>query len=176
MALAAAAGLHLAAFPQHFEEGAAVAAFFLVTAGAQLAAAIAVQRGVSRRGALVIAAGNLALIVLWAISRTVVLPGVAHGNAAEPATWLDILAVVAEAVVVVGILARPVAARLSAASVPWPATAGVAVLACAAALQWAPPTHAHDVPASAPAAVEAVDIDEPVLAHKHGDHTHGPAR
>lgn len=176
VALAAAAGLHLAAFPQHLDEGAAVAAFFLVAAGAQLVGAVVVQRGVSRRGALIITAGNLALIALWAMSRTVALPGVGHGNAAEPATWLDILAVVAEAVVVVGLLARPVSARLSAAAVPWPATAAVAVVACAAALQWAPPTHAHDTPPSGPTTVRAVEIREPVLAHRHTDHSHGPAR
>jgi hypothetical protein len=177
--LAAAAGLHLAAFPEHLEQGLAVAGFFLVTAAAQLAAAALVQRGVGRRGAVLIAAGNLTLVALWAVSRTVALPGVGHGGAAEAATWLDVLAVVAEAVVAVALLARPSSAKLSAAAVSWPATGAVALVAvvvCVAALQWAPPTHAHDVPHSSPAVAEAVRVREPVLPHHHGSHSHGPAR
>jgi hypothetical protein len=202
--LAVAAGLHLAAFPQHLREGAGVATFFLATAVLQLGAAAFVQlRDPDRRAQLLIAAGNIALITLWAASRSVGVAGAGHGGGPEPVGLLDVLAVAAEAAAVVGLVARPGSAARTSPTVAWPALALVALLVGGAALRWAPTTHAAHVhrspspPAeahehSAVETVGVVDAVEPVVApvvepvvpadapdvagdhrHGHGEHTHG---
>ncbi len=194
LALAGAAGLHLAAFPQHLREGAGVASFFLLTALLQLVAAAFVQRGGrGQRARYVIAAGNLGLIALWAASRSVGVAG-AHGGEPEPVGLLDVLAVAAEVVAVVGLLARPGSAARSSPLVAWPALGLTALLVGGAALQWAPTTHADHVhrSPSRPAetqghngveAVEPVEAVAPLVPvdaldvagdhpHGHGDHPH----
>ncbi|MGH9004905.1 MAG: hypothetical protein ACRDYV_17420, partial [Acidimicrobiia bacterium] len=73
----AAAGLiHLVMTPSHIGESALEGAGFLVAAWVQLGLAIAVVRAATpRRGLLgLVVAANLALIGLWAVSRTVGLP------------------------------------------------------------------------------------------------------
>jgi hypothetical protein len=71
---AAAAGVHAAVGPQHFEEGALFGLFFVGSALLQLlwAGLVTVHRS---KGLLVLGAlGNLAVIGLWAVTRTVGLP------------------------------------------------------------------------------------------------------
>jgi hypothetical protein len=113
--LAVAAGAHLAAFPGHRGEGVAVGGVFLVVGIVQLVAAFIPRSPRVRVG---IVAGNLALLVLWAVSRTVGLPFGAHAGTAEALGVLDITAAVAQAttVAIVLMLPRRCRRRLGAAS------------------------------------------------------------
>jgi hypothetical protein len=72
---AIAAGVHMLASPQHYEEWWGYGLFFIVAAAAQALYAIAlVLRPLTRRLVLVGIWGNVAIIVLWLITRTVGIP------------------------------------------------------------------------------------------------------
>jgi hypothetical protein len=71
---AAAAGAHAAVAPQHFRESLLFGAFFVGVALAQLAWAGATAVRSDRALLVVGAAGNLAVIGLWVVTRTVGLP------------------------------------------------------------------------------------------------------
>ncbi len=70
----AAAGVHAAVFPHHLDEAFLVGAFFLAITLAQAAWACLVCLDATRRLLLAGIAGNLALVALWAVSRSVGLP------------------------------------------------------------------------------------------------------
>jgi hypothetical protein len=144
LALAAAAGLHLAAFSGHLGEGPVVATFFLVVAGLQLGAAAAIHGAVGAAGRLSILFGNIGLIVVWAASRTVGVAGT-HAGDPEQVGTLDSLAVAVEALAVIGLFV--LARHISPASRPRrhgrPALFLTAFVVGAAAVFVAPPTHGH---------------------------------
>lgn len=98
----AAAGVHAAVAPMHLRESALVGAFFVLCAVAQLAwAAVAWHRpspAVLWAGIL----GNLAVLALWLVSRTVGIPGV--GDGPEPLGPWDLTCALWEVVIVVGCL------------------------------------------------------------------------
>jgi hypothetical protein len=74
---AAAAGAHAAVGPAHFREKTVLGLFFAVAAAAQMGWSVAVAM---RPSALLLrlgVAGNLALVALWALTRTAGLPGLA---------------------------------------------------------------------------------------------------
>jgi hypothetical protein len=71
---AAAAGAHAAAGPAHFREATLFGLFFAGSALAQLAWAGAVARGGTRGLLRAGVVGNLAVLALWATTRTVGLP------------------------------------------------------------------------------------------------------
>jgi hypothetical protein len=102
--LAAAGGLHLAALPGHLRSSTAVAAFFALTAVAQLLGAVVLASRPSRRVAAAVVAGNLMLLGLWALSRTTGLPVGGDIGAREPLAALDGLAAAVELLAVVGAL------------------------------------------------------------------------
>lgn len=154
VALAAAAGLHLAALPRHLEEGAGVASFFLLTAALQLGAAAAASRGIGRRLRALIAAGNATLILLWAVSRSVGLPGSGHAGTVEPVGLLDLLAVGAEITVLVGLFAGRASTPRRPLGAAWSASAVITFLVCGTALQWAPASHGRHDHGSRPAGAE----------------------
>lgn len=110
-ALAVAAGAHLAAFPAHRGEGAAVAAFFLTVAGLQVAAAVIVQRGPGAASRAAIVAGNAALLGLWVWSRTTGAPFGSHAGVAEPIGGLDSTAAAAQIAALAAIVVGPVGHR-----------------------------------------------------------------
>ena len=127
----AAAGVHAAAGPGHFAEGPLVGGFFVVAALAQLAWAVLVLRrglapGLSWAGVV----GNLAVVALWVVTRTVGLP--VGPVEVEPVGAWDVAATVWELAVVAGCAAagsperrtafRPGAGALT-GTVPWSATA-----------------------------------------------------
>ena len=74
LALAAAAAVHLVMAPVHLEEGAGHVAFFLLTGVGQLVLAVLVLLAPSRH-LHTVAWSGLALIGLWAASRTVGVAG-----------------------------------------------------------------------------------------------------
>jgi len=107
--------IHAAVFPHHLRERVVVGVFFALAAIAQLVWAFLATRSAGVRLLQVGVAGNAFLICLWAMSRTVGLPGgLADGHQGIGA-W-DLAALVWELSVVAGCLAllrRPPADRLS---------------------------------------------------------------
>lgn len=103
--LAAAGGLHLAALPGHLNASAVAGAFFAVTAAAQLLGAVLVATRPSSRTTLAVIAGNAAVLILWAMSRTTGLPTGGELGVREPIGMLDGFAAAAEFLVVVAGLA-----------------------------------------------------------------------
>ena len=99
--LAAAGGLHLAALPGHLIESAAAGAFFAVTAAAQLLGAVLVATRPSLRTYRAAVAGNVGVLTLWLMSRTIGLPIAGELGVSEPFGLLDGVASAAEILVVV---------------------------------------------------------------------------
>lgn len=96
---AAAAGVHAAVGPAHFREATLFGLFFAGAALLQILWAVAVVARPTRTAYLVGAAGNLAIVALWALTRTYGLPGglLPQPEAAGP--W-DVCCAVWELVVV----------------------------------------------------------------------------
>jgi len=100
--LAAAGGLHLAALPSHLDSSVVVGAFFAVTAIGQLLGAVLIATRPSHRTTVAVIAGNLAVLVIWAVSRTTGLPVGGEVGTPEPFGVLDGLAAAAQILVVAG--------------------------------------------------------------------------
>lgn len=118
---AAAAAIHLAVTPEHWADSALLGAFFLLLGLAQCGYAVALVLGASRRLLLAGLVANLAVVLLWAWTRTVALP-VGLGPR-EPAGALDVVATALElgAVVLAWVVlrrARPPVAVSVAGTVP----------------------------------------------------------
>lgn len=164
LSLAMAAGLHLAVLPDHLQEGLVIGAFFLVCAVLQLAAAAVVSAGAGARARQVIVIGNLAVIAIWAVSRTVGLPIGPDAGTPEPVSTLDALSFVAELVAIGGLflLARPSKVR-SWRLGPVAGLALTSLLVAGTAMAFTPAEHHHDEPGA------------PVHVHVPGEpaaHTH----
>ncbi|MDQ6928426.1 MAG: hypothetical protein M3159_07150 [Actinomycetota bacterium] len=165
LALAAAAGLHLAAFPEHIAEGFLIASFFLVCAVLQLVAALMVRAGVGRRARQIIVLGNVAVIGLWLVSRTVGLPLGPDANVPEAISSLDALSFVAEIIAIGGLVRmgykRRVPSRVWKAG-PVAALALAMLFVAGAATAFAPQEHHHDE-----AAHHHTGAPSAVVAHTH---------
>ncbi|MES2155492.1 MAG: hypothetical protein V4510_10190 [bacterium] len=113
----AAAGIHGGVAPQHFAEWWGYGAFFLVAGVCQgLLGLLLVTRGIespawpwerARRPVYLAGIlGNLAILALWAVTRTIGIPAFGPGaGEVEPVTTVDAAATLVEAVLVV-LLAR----------------------------------------------------------------------
>lgn len=99
-ASAGAGVVHAAVCPEHFREATSFGLFFAIAAAAQIGWAGLHLRRPSRSLWLVGAAGNAAVIVLWALTRTVGLPLGPEPGTAEALGRADVLAVLLEVVVV----------------------------------------------------------------------------
>lgn len=139
--LAVAAGAHLAAFPAHRGEGVLVGGFFIVVGVVQLAAALIPRSPRVRVG---IVAGNLTLLVLWAISRTVGLPFGAHAGTAEAVGVLDVAAAVAEAAAIAAVLMLPRRLHRRSGAAPSLGLIAVATTVALAGALLIPASHATD--------------------------------
>jgi len=95
----AAAGVHAAVGPAHFREKTVLGLFFAVATTAQLVWALLVVARPARRLLVAGVVGNVALVVLWAVTRTVGLPGLLPGPEAV-GSW-DLACVTWEVVAVV---------------------------------------------------------------------------
>ena len=71
---AAAAGVHAAVGPAHFREGTLLGLFFAASALLQLVWAGAVSVGCTRTLLMLGVVGNVAVLTLWGVSRTIGLP------------------------------------------------------------------------------------------------------
>jgi hypothetical protein len=103
--LAVAGGLHLAALPSHLNASTVAGAFFAITAAAQLLGAVLVVTRASARTIHAVVAGNVAVLVLWAMSRTTGLPTGGELGVREPFGLLDGMAAAAEILLVAAGLA-----------------------------------------------------------------------
>lgn len=106
-----AAAVHAVVCPEHFHEGLLYGEFFAVAASSQLAwASLVIFR--PRRELLVAGlAGNLAILALWAITRTVGIPFGPEAGEIEAVGVLDAIASVLEVALViccVWALTRPI--------------------------------------------------------------------
>jgi hypothetical protein len=91
-----AAVVHGLVIGEHVDESALYGAFFIVVTVLQVLYAVAVM---ARPGRLLLwlgAVGNVAIVVLWIVTRTAGIPVGPHAGEVEPVGLLDILAAVAE--------------------------------------------------------------------------------
>jgi manganese oxidase len=101
-----AAAMHAWAMPEHLEEWWGYGSFFLIAATAQACYGLALLRRPGRMLLLLGVVGNLAIVSLWAVTRTVGIPFVGpHAGEAEPVAALDLLATMAELALVTVLLA-----------------------------------------------------------------------
>lgn len=94
-ALALAAGVHAGLIRAHLTEGVIPGIAFTAAAAFQIASAVALLLPASRAHLRVISLGNLAIVALWALTRSIGLP--ALGLAREPVMAHDLVTVTAEA-------------------------------------------------------------------------------
>ena len=94
----AAALIHLYATSEHLAEWGGYGAFFLAAAIFQAAYTMALPRWAGRLPFLAAgAAANLAIVGLWAVTRTVGVPAGPHAGTVEEAGLLDVAATASEA-------------------------------------------------------------------------------
>lgn len=111
---AGAAAIHFAVTGEHLREYPLFGAFFAATGALQaLWAMIVLIRQPSSAVYLAGAIGNLAIVAIWGLSRSVGLPVGPDAGIPEPATVPDLVATSCEVLVGVGVLAllRPGAVR-----------------------------------------------------------------
>lgn len=93
-----ASAIHLAIVPDHLDEYVPFGLFFLVVAAAQVGATAALLLRSTRRLALAVAAGSVALVALWLVSRTTGLPVGPMPWMAEEIGFADVACVLLEVV------------------------------------------------------------------------------
>jgi hypothetical protein len=93
---AAAAAIHFAVTPGHFDENRAFGVFFAAAAWSQLLWALLVTRSDDRRLRLAGVAGNIAFALVWVVSRTTGLPIGLEPGAREAVEFIDVLATIFE--------------------------------------------------------------------------------
>jgi hypothetical protein len=93
---------HAAVGPEHFHEATAFGVFFLVASALQAAWAVLIARRADRRLLAIGAAGNAAILVLWAVTRTVGLPIGPEVWHPEAVTAPDLFASLLELIVILG--------------------------------------------------------------------------
>ena len=109
----ASAAIHFAVIGEHFAEYWAFGTFFLVLAWFQAAWAVLVVTRPSRSLLLIGAIVNAAVVVIWLWSRTLGLPIGPEAGETEPAQLIDVVATVAEGLLVLGCLAMLEVSRLA---------------------------------------------------------------
>jgi hypothetical protein len=100
LACAGAAAVHVAVIPEHFRESVLYGAFFVLAAVGQLGGAVVLAVSRSRVFAVLVAAGNASIVLLWVVTRVAGIPLGPDTGVVEPAQVLDVLATTCELVVV----------------------------------------------------------------------------
>ena len=99
-----AAAIHLWVAPEHFEEWWGYGAFFVVLAVAQGLYALGLLRWPTRSILLLGAAGNLAVAILWLVTRTTGVPLLGpHAGEVEGVGVLDLACTLGEVGIVAGL-------------------------------------------------------------------------
>ena len=126
-----AAAIHFGVLGSHYEESWGYGVFFAVVASLQAVWALLVVRSPGRWVYWGGAAGNAAVIAVWAITRTAGIPAGPSAGEVEDVGFIDALAAGFQALIVVACLAivgwRQMAARQLSTSVLWTGTLAVAV-------------------------------------------------
>ena len=184
LSLASAAGLvaavaHAAVVREHLAQWWGYGVFFGVVAVVQTAAAVVLYRRPTPRTLVSVVAGNLALISLYTVSRTIGVPLVGpHAGHPEPVGTVDLIATAAEAVQVVAalvLLRRPAGAAHSIKHAGRFALVALCVLAAVAAAVPGRPVHGRG-PESRIAIFAAGDVPETPIPHDlHAEETVPPA-
>jgi len=92
-----AALIHLWVTPEHFEEWWGYGTFFLIVTGGQAAYALTLLRWSGRPLLLVGVGGNLAIVILWLVTRTSGIPLFGpHAGDIEEVGGLDLVCTLAE--------------------------------------------------------------------------------
>jgi hypothetical protein len=107
---AAAAAVHLVVMPQHFEESVLYGMFFATVASCQVALAVITLGWPSRTLLIAGLLGNLSVVVIWLLTRTVAIPLGPAAGTTEGFAGLDTLATTFEVTVVaasIALLRRP---------------------------------------------------------------------
>ncbi len=165
--LVGAAAIHLAMAPSHLGESPVEGAGFLAAAWVQLGLAVAVVARTSRGVLRATVAVNVALVAVWAVSRTAGLPFGEHSGHPETVSLVDGATVALEVLAVVlaiGLLTRP-GARLARSVGLAAAGAGAALVLTTAAI--ASPS-ARDHAAGSHGAHGAGDASGAMAGHDHG--------
>ena len=152
-----AAAIHFGVLGSHYEESWGYGVFFAAVASLQALWALLVVRSPGRWVYRAGAAGNAAVIAVWAITRTAGIPVGPSAGEVEDVGFIDVLATGFQALIVVACLAiigwRQMAARQLSASVLWTGTLAVAVgvvaLTSASLVDWAGGGDAHGEAAAA---------------------------
>jgi hypothetical protein len=97
-----AAGVHVAVCPEHFHEALRLGVFFVIASLTQTGWAVLLVRRPSRVMFAIGLAGNLGMVVLWTLTRTVGLPF--HLAEVEAVGVVDAIATSAEIVTIVSCL------------------------------------------------------------------------
>src|SRR5215217_7832411 len=101
-----AAAIHAWAMPEHFEEWWGYGTFFLIAAAAQACYGLALLRWPGRSLLLLGVVGNLSVVSLWAVTRTVGIPFFGpHAGEVERVGVMDLSATVAELALITVLLA-----------------------------------------------------------------------
>lgn len=141
-----AAAVHFVVMPEHFEEATLYGVFFVVAATLQVVFGLLVLARPTRPLIVVGLVGNLVVIALWAVTRTVGIPVGPDNGHPESVSGLDVIATGFEVLIVSGSLAllwrrhiRP-ALRPSSWAVPIWLFAAASVVAIAVTTVVAPPS------------------------------------
>jgi hypothetical protein len=153
-----AAAIHFGVLGSHYEEWWGYGVFFAAVASAQAVWALLVVRSPGRWVYWADAAGNAAVIAVWAVTRTAGIPFGPSSGEVEDMGFIDVLTTGFQALIIVACLAivgwRQMAVRQVSASVLWTGTLAVAVgvmaLTSASLADWASGgSDAHGVAAAA---------------------------
>ncbi len=98
----AAASVHYVVMPHHFEEGTIYGCFFAVAATLQVVFGLLTLARPSRPLIAAGLVGNVAVIILWLITRTVGIPLGPAAGSTEAVGGLDVLATMFEIIIVLG--------------------------------------------------------------------------
>ena len=108
---AAAAAIHFAVIPEHFDEDWAFGVFFAASAWAQVLWALLVVRSDAHRSLVAGIAGNLTIAIVWAASRTTGVPFGPDPGSREAVDLIDLLATTLE-ILAVGAVATLLRSRI----------------------------------------------------------------
>jgi hypothetical protein len=102
LAGAAAACVHFVVMPEHFEESALYGAFFAVAATSQLVYSLMLLARPSRSLLVAGALGNITIVGLWLVTRTIGIPLGPAAGTTESVGGLDVLATIFELTTAIG--------------------------------------------------------------------------
>jgi hypothetical protein len=105
LAGSAAAAVHFVVMPEHFQEATLYGAFFAVAASAQLVYSMLLLARPSRTLLAAGVVGNITIVLLWLVTRTIGIPLGPAAGTTEGFGGLDVLATIFELTTAIGAIA-----------------------------------------------------------------------